>query len=338
MKILAIESSCDETACAVVEDGVNVLSNIVATQIDEHKLYGGVVPEIASRRHCENISTVVAEALKESNCTLSDIDAIAVTYAPGLIGALLVGISYAKGLALSTGKPLIAVHHIAGHIAANYISHPEIKLPYLCLVVSGGHSHIVEVRDYTKYHVIGRTRDDAAGECFDKVARTLGYEYPGGKYIDSASKLGNPDAFKLPKPNVQGSEFDFSFSGLKTAVINTVHNAAQKGEIINREDMAASFQKTISEILVEKTMKAAEEYGYTTIGLAGGVSANSGVRNALQEACDKRGYKLFMPEFRYCGDNAAMIGCQAYFDYIAGKRAGQDLNGIATLSLDKLSE
>ncbi|MDO5124956.1 MAG: tRNA (adenosine(37)-N6)-threonylcarbamoyltransferase complex transferase subunit TsaD [Ruminococcus sp.] len=338
MRILAIESSCDETACAVVEDGVNVLSNIVATQIDEHKLYGGVVPEIASRRHCENISTVVAEALKESNCTLSDIDAIAVTYAPGLIGALLVGISYAKGLALSTGKPLIAVHHIAGHIAANYISHPELKLPYLCLVVSGGHSHIVEVRDYTKYHVIGRTRDDAAGECFDKVARTLGYEYPGGKHIDSASKLGNPDAFKLPKPKVQGSEFDFSFSGLKTAVINTVHNAAQKGETINREDMAASFQKTISEILVEKTMKAAEEYGYTTIGLAGGVSANSGVRNALQEACDKRGYKLFMPEFRYCGDNAAMIGCQAYFDYIAGKRAGQDLNGIATLSLDKLSE
>lgn len=338
MKILAIESSCDETACAVVEDGVNVLSNIVATQIDEHKLYGGVVPEIASRRHCENISTVVAEALKESNCTLSDIDAIAVTYAPGLIGALLVGISYAKGLALSTGKPLIAVHHIAGHIAANYISHPELKPPYLCLVVSGGHSHIVEVRNYTKYHVIGRTRDDAAGECFDKVARTLGYEYPGGKYIDSASKLGNPDAFKLPKPKVQGSEFDFSFSGLKTAVINTVHNAAQKGETINREDMAASFQKTISEILVEKTMKAAEEYGYTTIGLAGGVSANSGVRNALQEACDKRGYKLFMPEFRYCGDNAAMIGCQAYFDYIAGKRAGQDLNGIATLSLDKLSE
>ena len=336
--ILGIETSCDETAASVTENGRKVLSNVVYSQIPLHTIYGGVVPEIASRRHCENISTVVAEALKESNCTLSDIDAIAVTYAPGLIGALLVGISYAKGLALSTGKPLIAVHHIAGHIAANYISHPEIKLPYLCLVVSGGHSHIVEVRDYTKYHVIGRTRDDAAGECFDKVARTLGYEYPGGKYIDSASKLGNSDAFKLPKPKVQGSEFDFSFSGLKTAVINTVHNAAQKGEIINREDMAASFQKTISEILVEKTMKAAEEYGYTTIGLAGGVSANSGVRNALQEACDKRGYKLFMPEFRYCGDNAAMIGCQAYFDYIAGKRAGQDLNGIATLSLDKLSE
>lgn len=338
MKILAIESSCDETACAVVEDGVKVLSNIVATQIDEHKLYGGVVPEIASRRHCENISVVVAQALKESNCTIDDIDAVAVTYAPGLIGALLVGISYAKGLAMSANKPLIAVHHIAGHIAANYISHPDLKPPYLCLVVSGGHSHIVEVKDYTKYHVIGRTRDDAAGECFDKVARTLGYEYPGGKYIDAAAKLGNPEAYKLPKPRVQGSEYDFSFSGLKTAVINLVHNANQKGEEIKREDMSASFQKTISEILVEKTMKAAEEFGYNTIGLAGGVSANSGVRSALQEACDKCGYKLFMPEFKYCGDNAAMIGCQGYYDYLADKRAGQDLNGIATLSLDKISE
>ncbi len=338
MKILAIESSCDETACAVVEDGVKVLSNIVATQIDEHKLYGGVVPEIASRRHCENISVVVEQALKESNCTIDDIDAVAVTYAPGLIGALLVGISYAKGLAMSANKPLIAVHHIAGHIAANYISHPDLKPPYLCLVVSGGHSHIVEVKDYTKYHVIGRTRDDAAGECFDKVARTLGYEYPGGKYIDAAAKLGNPEAYKLPKPRVQGSEYDFSFSGLKTAVINLVHNANQKGEEIKREDMAASFQKTISEILVEKTMKAAEEFGYNTIGLAGGVSANSGVRSALQEACDKCGYKLFMPEFKYCGDNAAMIGCQGYYDYLADKRAGQDLNGIATLSLDKISE
>ncbi len=338
MKILAIESSCDETACAVVEDGVKVLSNIVATQIDEHKLYGGVVPEIASRRHCENISAVVNAALEQSECTMNDIDAVAVTYAPGLIGALLVGISYAKGLAMAANKPLIAVHHIAGHIAANYISHPELKPPYLCLVVSGGHSHIVEVKDYTKYHVIGRTRDDAAGECFDKAARTLGYEYPGGKYIDSAAKTGNPNAYKLPKPKVQGSEYDFSFSGLKTAVINLVHNAQQKGEEINREDLAASFQKTISDILVEKTMKAADVYGYTTIGLAGGVSANSGVRTALQEACEQRGCKLYMPEFKYCGDNAAMIGCQAYFDYLAGKRADQSLNGIATLSLDKLSE
>lgn len=338
MKILAIESSCDETACAVVEDGVKVLSNIVATQIDEHKLYGGVVPEIASRRHCENISAVVNAALEQSECTMNDIDAVAVTYAPGLIGALLVGISYAKGLAMAANKPLIAVHHIAGHIAANYISHPELKPPYLCLVVSGGHSHIVEVKDYTKYHVIGRTRDDAAGECFDKAARTLGYEYPGGKYIDSAAKTGNPNAYKLPKPKVQGSEYDFSFSGLKTAVINLVHNAQQKDEEINREDLAASFQKTISDILVEKTMKAADVYGYTTIGLAGGVSANSGVRIALQEACEQRGCKLYMPEFKYCGDNAAMIGCQAYFDYLAGKRADQSLNGIATLSLDKLSE
>lgn len=338
MKILAIESSCDETACAVVEDGVKVLSNIVATQIDEHKLYGGVVPEIASRRHCENISAVVNAALEQSKCTMNDIDAVAVTYAPGLIGALLVGISYAKGLAMAANKPLIAVHHIAGHIAANYISHPELKPPYLCLVVSGGHSHIVEVKDYTKYHVIGRTRDDAAGECFDKAARTLGYEYPGGKYIDSAAKTGNPNAYKLPKPKVQGSEYDFSFSGLKTAVINLVHNAQQKGEEINREDLAASFQKTISDILVEKTMKAADVYGYTTIGLAGGVSANSGVRTALQEACEQRGCKLYMPEFKYCGDNAAMICCQAYFDYLAGKLADQSLNGIATLSLDKLSE
>ncbi len=338
MKILAIESSCDETACAVVEDGTNVLSNIVATQIDEHKLYGGVVPEIASRRHCENISWVVKAALEEIGCTMDDIDAVAVTYAPGLIGALLVGISYAKGLAMSSGKPLIAVHHIAGHMAANYISHPDLKPPYLCLVVSGGHSHIVEVKDYTKYHVIGRTRDDAAGECFDKAARTLGYEYPGGKYIDNAAKSGDPKAYSLPHPKVQGNDYDFSFSGLKTAVINIVHNASQKGEEINREDMAASLQHTISEILVDKTMKAAEEFGYKTIAVAGGVSANSGVRTALQQACDKRGYKLFMPELKYCGDNAAMIGCQAYYDFLAGKRADESLNGIATLSLDKISE
>lgn len=338
MKILAIESSCDETACAVVEDGVNVLSNIVSTQIAEHRLYGGVVPEIASRRHAENIYGVVRSALKDSGCTLDDIDAVAVTYAPGLIGALLVGISFAKGLALSADKPLVPVHHIAGHIAANYISHPELKPPYLCLVVSGGHSHIVEVLDYTKYRVVGRTHDDAAGECFDKVARTLGYEYPGGKFIDEAAKTGNADAYKFPHPKVQGCEYDFSFSGLKTAVINLVHNSKQKGEELCREDVAASFQKTVAEILVSKTMKAAEELGYTTIGLAGGVSANSGVRSALQAECDRRGYKLFMPEFKYCGDNAAMIGCQGYFDYLAGKRADESLNGIATLSLDRICE
>ena len=336
MKILAIESSCDETACAVVEDGVKVLSNIVATQIAEHRLYGGVVPEIASRRHAENIWGVVSAALEEADCSVSEIDAIAVTYAPGLIGALLVGINFAKGLAMSAGKPLVPVHHIAGHIAANYISHPDLKPPYLCLVVSGGHSHIVEVLDYTKYRVIGRTHDDAAGECFDKAARTLGYEYPGGKFIDEAAKLGDPEAYKLPHPKVAGCEYDFSFSGLKTAVINLVHNAEQKGVKINREDMAASFQKTMSEILVGKTMKAAEALGYTTIGLAGGVSANSGVRRALQEACDKSGCKLYMPEFKYCGDNAAMIGCQGYYEYLAGNTADMSLNAYATKKLHML--
>lgn len=336
MRILAIESSCDETACAVVEDGVKVLSNVIATQIDEHRLYGGVVPEIASRRHSENISAVVSKALTDCDMTLSDIDAIAVTYAPGLIGALLVGISFAKGLSLASGKPLIPVHHIAGHIAANYISHEDLKPPYLCLVISGGHSHIVEVLDYTTYRVVGRTRDDAAGECFDKVARTIGFEYPGGKFIDAAAKRGNEKAFSLPQPKVAGSEYDFSFSGLKTAVINLVHNSQQKGEEVNADDVAASFQKTICDILVKKTMLAADNLGYKTLAVAGGVSANSGVREAMQVACGKRGIKLYLPELKYCGDNAAMIGCQGYYDYLAGKRADESLNGIATLSLENI--
>ncbi|MBQ4094964.1 MAG: tRNA (adenosine(37)-N6)-threonylcarbamoyltransferase complex transferase subunit TsaD [Oscillospiraceae bacterium] len=336
MRILAIESSCDETACAVVEDGVKVLSNVIATQIDEHRLYGGVVPEIASRRHSENISAVVSKALTDCDMTLSDIDAVAVTYAPGLIGALLVGISFAKGLSLASGKPLVPVHHIAGHIAANYISHEDLKPPYLCLVISGGHSHIVEVLDYTTYRVVGRTRDDAAGECFDKVARTIGFEYPGGKFIDAAAKRGNEKAFSLPQPKVAGSEYDFSFSGLKTAVINLVHNSQQKGEEVNADDVAASFQKTICDILVKKTMLAADNLGYKTLAVAGGVSANSGVREAMQVACDKRGIKLYLPELKYCGDNAAMIGCQGYYDYLAGKRADESLNGIATLSLENI--
>ena len=336
MKILGIESSCDETACAVVEDGKSVLSNIVASQIDEHKLYGGVVPEIASRRHAENIGWVARAALDEAGCGLDDIDGIAVTYAPGLIGALLVGVSFAKGLAMSAKKPLIPVHHIAGHIAANYISHPDLMPPYLCLVVSGGHSHIVEVLDYCKYRVIGRTRDDAAGECFDKAARTLGYEYPGGKFIDAAAAQGDPNAYGLPHPKVQGSEYDFSFSGLKTAVINLVHNASQKGEEIRREDMAASFQKTIADILSQKVMLAAENLGYTTIAVAGGVSANSGVRQRITAECEKRGYSLYLPELKYCGDNGAMIACQGYYDYLAGKRADMSLNAVATLSLENL--
>ena len=336
MKILAIESSCDETAAAVVEDGKKILSSVVSSQIDEHKLYGGVVPEIASRRHCENILGVVDEALKKAEISLSGVDAIAVTYAPGLIGALLVGVSFAKGLAMSADKPLIPVHHIAGHIASNYLAHDKLKPPYLCLVASGGHSHIVEVLDYTKFNVIGRTRDDAAGECFDKVARILGFPYPGGVHVDKAASQGNENAYKLPRPSVNGSPFDFSFSGLKTAVINLVHNAEQKNIEINKNDLAASFQKTISEILVEKTISAAKEKGYKTVALAGGVSANSGVRSTLQNECEKNGIKLFMPPLSLCGDNAAMIGCQGYYDFLSGKRADESLNAVATLSLEKI--
>ena len=336
MKILGIESSCDETAASVVEDGRIVLSNIVASQIDEQKLYGGVVPEIASRRHAENICGVVKEALEAANVGIEDIDAVAVTYAPGLIGALLVGVSYAKGLAFAADKPLVPVHHIAGHIAANYISHPELEPPYLCLVVSGGHTHLVEVKFHTQFKVIGRTRDDAAGECFDKVARTLGYPYPGGKYIDEAAKKGAKTAYKFPHPKIEGSELDFSFSGIKTAVINLVHNAAQKGETLNAEDVAASFQKTVSDILAEKLMLAAENLGYNKIAVAGGVSANTGIRTKIKRECDKRGYTLYLPEFKYCGDNAAMIAAQGYYDYISGKRADESLNALATLALDEI--
>lgn len=337
MKILAIESSCDETAAAVVEDGKKVLSNIIASQIEEHKKFGGVVPELASRRHCENILDVVKRSLADANCTLDNIDAFAVTYAPGLIGALLVGTSFAKGLAMATGKPLVPVHHIAGHIAANYLTDDTLKPPYLCLVASGGHSHIIEVLDYTKYHVIGRTRDDAAGEAFDKAARVLGFPYPGGVHIDKAAKLGNAEAFTLPRPKISGCEYDFSFSGLKTAVINIVHNAEQKGEEINKNDLAASFQKTVSEILVGRTIAAAREFGYKTVALAGGVSANSSVRALLESECKKNGFRLYMPELALCGDNAAMIGCQAYYDYLAGRRADESLNAVATLSMDEIA-
>ncbi|MGN0666904.1 MAG: tRNA (adenosine(37)-N6)-threonylcarbamoyltransferase complex transferase subunit TsaD [Huintestinicola sp.] len=336
MRILAIESSCDETAAAVSLDGRKILSNIVSSQIEEHKKFGGVVPEIASRRHCENILGVVREALSAAECTLEDIDAFAVTYAPGLIGALLVGTSFAKGLAMALDKPLIPVHHIAGHIAANYIAHPELEPPYLCLVASGGHSHIVEVLDYTKFHVIGRTRDDAAGEAFDKCARVLGYPYPGGVHIDAAAKRGDPDKYQLPKPRVAGSEFDFSFSGLKTAVINIAHNAAQKGEELDGDSLAAAFQKTAAEMLVSKTIAAAKAHGYRTIAMAGGVSANSGVRELLELECRKRGFTLYLPPLSLCGDNGAMIACQAYYDYLAGRRGDESLNAIATLSLEDI--
>ncbi len=333
MLILGIESSCDETAAAVVEDGRRVLSDVVSTQIEEHKKFGGVVPEIASRRHCENIYGVVKEALLRADKTLDDIDAIAVTYAPGLIGALLVGVSFAKGLAAASGKPLVPVHHIAGHIASNYIAHPELTPPFLCLTASGGHTQLAEVKDYTEFSVIGRTRDDAAGEAFDKAARVLGFPYPGGAYIDKASVSGDPAAYKLPHPSVAGGEFDFSFSGLKTAVINIVHNTEQKGGQVNKNDMAASLQKTISDILAEKTIDAAKKFGYKKITAAGGVSANSGVRERLAQLCGENGFELFLPPKSLCGDNGAMIASQGYYDFMAGKRAGSDLNAMATCKL-----
>lgn len=336
MLILGIESSCDETAASVCEDFRNIRSSVISTQIEEHKKYGGVVPEIASRRHCENILAVTKQALKEADVTLADLDGIAVTYAPGLIGALLVGVNFAKSLAFAAEKPLIPVHHIAGHIAANYICHKELEPPYLCIVASGAHSHLIEVLSYTEFRVIGRTRDDAAGECFDKCARTMGFPYPGGVHIDKAAQNGNPAAFKLPHPAVAGTEFDFSFSGLKTSVINMLHHADQKGEIIDKNDLSASIQRTISEIITEKTIRAAEEYGYKKIALAGGVSANTGVRTALGTACAERGFEFYMPELKLCGDNAAMIACQGSYNFAAGITADESLNAVATMPMDNI--
>lgn len=332
MKILAIESSCDETAAAVVEDGRYVLSNIIASQVDEHKLYGGVVPEIASRRHAEAIVGVVDEALSKALCTLDDIDAIAVTYAPGLIGALLVGVNFAKGLALATGKPLIPVHHLRAHIASDYISHKELKPPFLCLVVSGGHSHIVEVRDYTDMKVIGRTRDDAAGEAFDKAARAMGIPYPGGVEMDKIAEQGDDTAFVMPRPRVDGSPYDFSFSGLKTAVVNLIHNKEQKGEEIPVADICASYRRAVVGCLVDNFLLAAEDLGYTTLVTAGGVSANSLLRRTLLERC-KDHYTLHMPDRHLCGDNGAMVGSQAYYEYQMGNLASSDLNAVATLPI-----
>lgn len=334
MKILAIESSCDETAAAVVEDGRNVLSNIVASQVEEHKLYGGVVPEIASRRHAEAIVGVVDEALSAADCTLDEIDAVAVTYAPGLIGALLVGVNFAKGLSLAADKPLIPVHHLRSHIASNYISHKELKPPFLCLVVSGGHSHIVEVRDYTDMKVIGRTRDDAAGEAFDKAARAMGIPYPGGVELDKIAENGDDRAFAMPRPHVVGSEYDFSFSGLKTAVINLIHNREQKGEDIPVADICASYRRTVVGCLTDNFLKAASDLGYTTLVTAGGVSANSLLRRELEKRCKGR-FDLYMPEKYLCGDNGAMVGAQGYYEYLAGHIAGSDLNAVATLPISE---
>ena len=318
MKILAIESSCDETAAAVIEDGRTIRSSVINSQVEEHKLYGGVVPEIASRRHAENICAVVEKALSDAGETFSSIDAVAVTYAPGLIGALLVGVNYAKGVALASGKPLIPVHHIRGHIAANYLTHPDLKPPFLCLVASGGHSHIIKVNDYTDFEIIGRTRDDAAGEAFDKAAAQ-----------------GKRGEYKLPKPKVNGSDFDFSFSGLKTAVINISHHAQQKGESIDVNNLAADFQGTVADILTDHLMRAAEYTNSKKIVVAGGVSANSGLRSALEAACKKHGYELYLPKLSLCGDNAAMIGSQAYYEYLAGVRADLSLNGVASMPVDQ---
>lgn len=334
MKILAIESSCDETAAAVVADGREICSSVINTQIAEHRKYGGVVPEIASRRHTENIVQVVQGALDEAGCTLETVDAVAVTAAPGLIGALLVGVNYAKGLALAAHKPLIPVHHIRGHIASNYLAHPNLKPPFLCLVVSGGHTNIVEVRDYTDFRIIGRTRDDAAGEAFDKSARAMGFPYPGGIAIDKVSENGDGFKYKLPKPKIEGSRYDFSFSGLKTAVINLLHNAKQKGESVDVDSLAASFQRTICEILVDHLEKAAHDLGYRTIVAAGGVSANSGLRSRLETMCQKNGYDLFVPPLALCGDNAAMIGSQAYYEQMKFPPAELDLNATASKDID----
>lgn len=334
MKILGIESSCDETAAAVVEDGITILSSSVNSQIQEHRKFGGVVPEIASRRHTENIIPVVQDALTQAGLTLKEIDAIAVTAAPGLIGALLVGVNFAKGLSLATGKPLIPVHHIRGHIASNYLTHPELKPPYLCLVVSGGHSHLTEVLDYTRFHVLGRTRDDAAGEAFDKAARAMGFPYPGGVILDKEAQKGNPGAFRLPHPKVDGSPYDFSFSGLKTAVVNLVHNAQQKGDSLPVQDLAASFQNTVSEILADRLLLAARDFQYNTLAIAGGVSANSTLRSMLAERCRQENRQLYFPALALCGDNAAMIASQGFFEYQSGIRAGMELNASPSMPID----
>ena len=334
MKILAIESSCDETAAAVVEDGRKVISSVVASQVEEHKLYGGVVPEIASRRHAEAIVPVVKNSLEQAELTLKEIDAIAVTYAPGLIGALLVGVNFAKGLSLSTGLPLVPTHHLRSHIASNYISNPDLKPPFLCLVVSGGHSHIVMVEDYTKMRIIGKTRDDAAGEAFDKAARTMGMPYPGGIALNKVAEDGDPFAFKLPRPTVSGSQYDFSFSGLKTAVINLIHNSAQKGIELNKADVCASFRYAVVDCLKTNFLKAAEDLKVDKLVIAGGVSANRLLRSSLQEECDKHGLAFYMPEKSLCGDNAAMVGSQGYYEFLSGNIASTDLNAFATMSIE----
>ena len=331
--ILAIESSCDETAAAVIKNGREVMSNIISSQIDLHTLYGGVVPEIASRKHIEKINQVIEEALKEANLTLDEIDAIGVTYGPGLVGALLVGVAEAKAIAFAANKPLVGVHHIEGHISANYIENKQLEPPYICLVVSGGHTHLVVVNDYGNYQVIGRTRDDAAGEAFDKVARAIGLGYPGGPKIDKLSKEGNPEAIKFPRAKVEGSPFDFSFSGLKSAVLNHINMCQMKGMEINEADIAASFQSSVVDALLDRAMLACKEYGMNKLAIAGGVASNSAIRKAFSEKCEKENIEFYHPSPIFCTDNAAMIGVAAYYEYIKGTRHGWDLNAVPSLKL-----
>ena len=335
MNILAIESSCDETAAAVVKDGRTVLSDAIASQADMHAIYGGVVPEIASRKHIEAIAALAEQALTQAGITRADIDAVAVTYAPGLIGALLVGVNFAKSAAFGLNVPLIPVHHVRGHIAANYITHPELEPPFVCLCVSGGNTLIVDVKDYTHMEIMGATRDDAAGECFDKVARVLGLGYPGGAPVDRLSQGGDDRRYELPRAHVADAPLDMSFSGLKTAVLNLVHNAQQKGEQLELKDLAASFSAAVSDSLVPRAMEAARRTGYGKLAVAGGVAANSRIRADLERACAASGDKLYLPQLSLCGDNGAMIGCQGYYEYLAGVRGGMELNAYANRDIQK---
>lgn len=328
MITLAIETSCDETSVAVVENGRNVLSNTISSQIEIHKRFGGVVPEVASRKHLESINKIIETSLKEAGKTLDEIDNIGVVYGPGLVGALLVGISTAKAIAFATNKPLIPVNHIESHIFANFIEHKELEPPFTCLVVSGGHTHLVYVEDYGKYELLGRTRDDAAGEAFDKVARTLGLEYPGGPIIDKLAKDGNKEAIKFPRTYLEEGTYDFSFSGLKTSVLNYINNCKQKDIEINLEDVAASFQAAVVDVLVEKSVLAAKSKGSDIIAIAGGVASNQGLRDALTKRCEKEGLTLKYPSKILCTDNAAMVGCVAYYNFKRGKVAGLDLNAV----------